>query len=313
MEKASMNDYNRGVLYGICAYILWGILPLYWKVLDHVPSIEILAHRIVWSFVFVMVLIALTGKWSHSIDEFKNLFKQWKTGVLVVTAAVLITVNWFTYIWAVTHDHVIETSLGYYINPLISVLIGMVFLKEKLNFGQIIAFSLAGVGVIVLTSQYGNFPWVAITLAFSFGFYGLCKKVVKLNALFSLTFETLFVTPIALIYISFLQVDGSSSFATISITTTLLLIGAGVATALPLLWFAEGARRIPLSLMGFLQYIAPTITLLLGIFLFHETFTFIDFIGFLFIWTALIIFTVTKTKWILNFQTKMKKNRSIGI
>lgn len=313
MEKASMNDYSRGVLYGICAYILWGILPLYWKVLDHVPSIEILAHRIVWSFVFVMVLIAFTGKWSHSIDEFKNLFKQWRTGVLVVTAAVLITVNWFTYIWAVTHDHVIETSLGYYINPLISVLIGMVFLKEKLNFGQIIAFSLAGVGVIVLTSQYGNFPWVAITLAFSFGFYGLCKKVVKLNALFSLTFETLFVTPIALIYITFLQVDGSSSFATISITTTLLLIGAGVATALPLLWFAEGARRIPLSLMGFLQYIAPTITLLLGIFLFHETFTFIDFIGFLFIWTALIIFTVTKTKWILNFQTKMKKNRSIGI
>lgn len=310
MDKSSMNEYKIGIWYGIAAYTAWGFLPLYWKILYHVPAGEILAHRIVWSFVFVFLLIITTGKWKIFVNEWKNLFVHWKTGLSLLVASLFVTGNWFIYIWAINHGHVIESSLGYYINPLVSVLLGVFVLKEKLNFWQIVSFCLAGVGVLILTIKYGSFPWIALSLALTFALYGLAKKLIKLSAMFSLAFETMFVTPIALLFILTLQFKGVGSFGTITLTTILLLMGAGIATALPLLWFADAAKRIPLSMLGFLQYIAPTIMLVLGIALFHEHFTTLHFIGFLFIWIALLIFTFSKTKLLPRVQPKWKK--SIG-
>jgi chloramphenicol-sensitive protein RarD len=306
MEEQNSKELTSGIWYTAFAYIFWGILPLYWKLLEKVPAVEILAHRIVWSFVFIMCLLVFCKKWDLLKRNFKEIFHSRSQCFAVIASSLLISTNWLVYIWAVNSDHIIETSLGYYINPLISVLLGMVFLKEKLSFWQFISFALAFVGVVILTVQYGQIPWIALTLAISFGLYGLTKKVTKLDSMIGLMFETLIVVPLASLYLIFLAGQGSASFGT-SFSTTLLFIGAGVATGLPLLWFAQGAKTVPLAMIGFLQYIAPSISLLLGIFIYHEHFSKTHLVSFLFIWTALALFSLSKSKRLSALQPKLGK------
>lgn len=281
-----------GIIYTTGAYILWGFLPIYWKLIDAVPAGEILAYRIVYSFLFMIVIVLLTRNWAGFFKEFKRIIKDKKELISISAASVLISLNWLTYIWAVNTDHVIQASLGYYINPLISILLGMIVLKEKLTRNQWVSFGLAGIGVFYLTFHFGVFPWISFVLAFTFGFYGLLKKMVNVSAMFGLTIETMIVTPIALIYLAALSKTApvSSNFAD---PITLLLIGAGIATAIPLLLFASGAKQIPLAMLGFLQYIAPTIMLILGVFLYHEVFTRAHLVAFIFIWSALIIYMLS--------------------
>lgn len=304
MDK-SPNQYVIGVWYTVAAYTMWGFLPLYWKLMETVPASEILAHRIVWSFVFIFILLALTSKWEKLKIECKNLFSEPLQLLGVFFASVLISANWFIYIWAVNQEQVIEASLGYYINPLISVMLGIIFLREKLTIWQTISVVLATIGVLIITLKYGEVPWIALSLALSFGLYGLAKKITKLGSIIGLTFETLLVVPVAFIYLSMLHVDGTGSMSNSSVYFLFILMGAGIATALPLIFFAQGAARIPLSMIGFLQYIAPTISLLLGVFVFQESFTKTHLISFIFIWTALALYTVSKTKYMLYIESKL--------
>lgn len=287
------NQIKKGVIYASLAYTLWGILPLYWKLIDNIPSSEILAHRILWAFVFVSILLTQNRQWK----EFRQTLKNKKYLLLITLAAITITINWGSYIWAVNSSHIVESSLGYYINPLIVVFFGMVFLKEKLNRWQIVALSLASIGVIILTVQYGKLPWISIVLAVSFALYGLLKKLTNVNSMTSLALETAIVTPFTLIYITGRQLYGIGALGSITLVQTILLICSGAITAIPLLLFAKGAKRIPLSTLGFTQYISPTISLLLGVFLFHEKFTIIHLISFSFIWCALLIYSIPQIKF----------------
>ncbi|WP_020062119.1 EamA family transporter RarD [Bacillus sp. 123MFChir2] len=308
-----MEAQKKGIIYATSAYMMWGILPLYWKLIDDVSAEEILAHRIVWAFVFMLFVLFISKRFGQFTNEFTQLFKRPKLFMSLTIASILISGNWFVYIWAVNHNHVIEASLGYYINPLVSILLGTLVLKEKLNFWQYIAVGLAAFGVAILTIRYGSIPWIAISLACTFGLYGLSKKLLDYDSMIGLTMETMIVTPIALVYLGMLGAKGISSFGTVSITSTLLLAGAGIVTALPLLYFAKGTKLIPLSMVGFLQYIAPTISLVLGIFVFHEHFTSAHMTAFFFIWIALFIFSIAKTKFMLNRQPKFIKNKSAKV
>ncbi|MGM7703397.1 EamA family transporter RarD [Pseudalkalibacillus sp. Hm43] len=310
MTENQRKEQVAGVAAGAGAYILWGFLPLYWKLINHVPSEEILAHRMIWSFVFMLIVLMFLRRIKKFVTELKELIANKKKLVGLLFAAIFITINWYTYIWAVNNNHVVEASLGYYINPLVSVLLGIVFLKERLSFWQIISFTFAAIGVSILTFNFGSIPWVAISLAVSFGLYGLLKKLTALGALTGLTIETMFITPVALLYVSFLVNDGTNSFVLSEPMTASLLFGAGVATAIPLLLFATGANRVSLSMIGFLQYIAPTIMLVLGIFLYNETFSQIHMISFIFIWIALAIFTLSNTRLLARFEPRMTKEKS---
>lgn len=289
------NQKRIGIIYTAVAYLLWGFLPIYWKLVDTVPAGEILAHRIVWSFVFMLVIILVLRKGLPFIQECKVFLKNKRKLIGISLASVFISLNWLTYIWAVNSGHVIQASLGYYINPLISILLGIIVLKESLNRNQLLSFILAGIGVVYLTFSYGVFPWISLILALSFGFYGLLKKMVDVSAMFGLAIETMIVTPIALLYLAFLPVHAFTLASPVS-STNLILIGAGVATAVPLLLFASGAKQIPLAMIGFLQYIAPTIMLFLGVFLYDEPFTTAHLIAFAFIWVALIIYMMSSYK-----------------
>ncbi|RYG72230.1 EamA family transporter RarD [Lentibacillus lipolyticus] len=285
-----MNQENKlGIIYATGAYILWGFLPIYWKLLDTVPAGEILAHRIIWSFVFMIIVVVSVRKWRPFLHECQVILRDKKKLIGISLASVVISMNWLTYIWAVNNDHVIQASLGYYINPLVSILLGMIVLKETLTRRQIFSFVLAAVGVINLTVSFGVFPWVSILLALTFALYGLLKKTVDISAMFGLTMETIIVTPLALLYL-FLFSSESLSAAVMTSGTGLLLIGAGVATAVPLLLFAFGAKQIPLSMVGFLQYIAPTIMLILGVFVYKETFSIAHLLSFVLIWIALVLY-----------------------
>jgi chloramphenicol-sensitive protein RarD len=289
-----------GTWYAIVAYVTWGILPLYWKTLKLVPAREILAHRVIWSFVFLCLFNTVRKRW----PEVKQDYTQTSNRVSSLISAMIIGAVWFIYIWAINANHVVEASMGYYINPLISVVLGMIFLKERLTFWQNIAFVLAILGVAFLTVQYGRFPWIALSLAVGFGLYGLLRKTSRVGSITGLTAETAILTPVALIFILFLVYRKTSAAVGASITTYLLLIGAGIVTSVPLVWFAKGARRIPLSMIGFFQYLAPTITLLLGIFVFKEPFTTTHLISFGLIWTALIIYTSSRARFKKRFQPK---------
>ncbi|GED53419.1 MULTISPECIES: EamA family transporter RarD [Brevibacillus] len=283
---------KQGVLYAIGAYFMWGMLPLYWKVFEKMGAWEILAHRIIWSAVFVVALLFVTKK----LRYLKSSVTEAKTWIALVLSSLIISGNWLIYIWAVNIGHVMETSLGYYINPLLSVLFGVLFLKERMRLGQWIAIVLAAIGVSVMTFHYGKVPWVAILLALTFALYGLAKKTVKLEPMMSLAWETLFVAPIALAYVLALQVNGQETALSLEAWQIVLLTLAGVATALPLYWFAQAAKRLPLSMVGFVQYLSPTITLLMAIFLFHEPFTQTHLISFGFIWSALVVFTISSLR-----------------
>jgi chloramphenicol-sensitive protein RarD len=278
---------NKGVWSAVGAYLLWGLLPIYWKALQAVPAIQILCHRFVWSFVFLISLILIRGEWA----SFKRVFTSRKTLLIYTAAACLLAVNWLTYIWGVNAGFVVETSLGYFINPLVSVLLGVFFLKEKLRPFQWMIVSLAGLGVLYLTFSYDGVPWIALILAFSFGIYGLVKKTAPLGSLHGLGLETTILLLPTTLYLLYAQAQGVGAFRNVNTTTTVLLAFTGVVTAFPLLLFASAARRINLSTLGILQYIAPTCQFLLGILVYHETFTFARLIGFVIIWSALILFT----------------------
>lgn len=289
-----MEKDNSGVFWAVSAYLMWGILPIYWKSLGHISSMEILTGRIMWAFLFTLLLIVLLKKGRDLLLDIKVLWKSQKSFWSLFLASFLISGNWFIYIWAVNEGFLVQTSLGYYINPLVSVLLGIVFLKERLAAAQRVALLFAVVGVAILTVSYGSFPWISFVLAISFAVYGLVKKQVQLDALRGLTIETFFVTPIALGFYIWLFTKGEAAFLHINLKTDILLVFTGVVTAVPLILFAKGAQRMPLYMVGFLQYIAPTIMLFLGVVIYEETFGQIEFIAFACIWLALIVFTVSK-------------------
>jgi chloramphenicol-sensitive protein RarD len=279
---------NRGLWYAIGAYCAWGLFPLYWKALHGVPALELIGHRILWSFALLAIVILVQRGWkSFAADAFKPRV----LGIYTV-AAVLVSVNWFVYVWAVNAGFVVETSLGYFINPLISVLFGVVLLREKLRRFQWVAVGLAAAGVTYLTIAYGSLPWIALTLAISFALYGLVKKLAPLGSVNGLALETGMLSLPALAYLLFLDRAGTGAFLHSEPRINLLLVGAGFATTIPLLLFASAARRIPLLWIGLLQYIAPTIQFILGVTIYHEALTTQRLIGFSMVWAALIVFAV---------------------
>ncbi|MBS4222741.1 EamA family transporter RarD [Lederbergia citrea] len=295
-----------GIFYTVFAYIVWGLLPIYWKFLGHVSADEILANRIFWAFWFMLLVLLFGKKWNMFFVSLKMLKQQPKTFLALATASVLVSCNWFIYIWAVNAEKMVEASLGYYINPLISVLLGVIVLKEKMSIAQIISFFLALTGVLILTIAYGQFPWVAFGVAITFGIYGLVKKMVKVDSGIGLTLETMFLMPLAFIYILFQFLNGQTALFSTSLSTDLLLMGSGAATAIPLLYFAKGVIRIPLYLAGFIQYIAPTLMLILGVIIYKEPFEATQIIAFSFIWGALILFTFSAVK-VSNYNRKQRK------
>lgn len=301
------NEIKTGAFQAGLSYLLWGILPIYWKLLDHVNAEDILANRIFWSFAFMMVVLFFSKKLGNLFSVLKTFKQNRKEMYALIIASFLISTNWFIYIWAVNHHQMIEASLGYYINPLVSVLLGVIFLKEKLSPTQYASFIIAGIGVLILGISYGKFPWISIVLALSFGVYGLAKKMIKVDSAVGLTLETLVVTPFALAYMVFLFLNGEHALFAGSVTTDLLLVGAGAATAFPLLYFAKGAQKIPLSMLGLLQYIAPTITLLLGVLVYGEHFTKHHLQAFVFIWSALTIYSLSRTKLFANSAGSLRK------
>ncbi|MBC1459175.1 EamA family transporter RarD [Listeria newyorkensis] len=296
----SEKEKTLGILAAIGAYIIWGVLPLYWKMAGDVPASEILAYRIIWSFVFMVAIIAILGKTKEVWAEIISIFKRPKLILAISVASVLITANWFIFIFTVNDGHVISASLGYYINPLVNVLLATLFLKEKLSRGEMLAVLSAAIGVLILAIHQGVFPWAAISMAVTFGLYGLIKKLVPISAWGGLTIETLIMTPFAMIFLLFFAQDAFMQFG---LDTNLVLFGAGVVTAIPLLLFATSARRISYVMLGFIQYVGPTLMLILGVFVFHEAFDSTQLIAFLFIWAALLIFTVSN----IIITQKMKK------
>jgi chloramphenicol-sensitive protein RarD len=277
---------NKGSWYAIGAYVSWGLFPVYWKLLHHVPALQLISHRIVWSFLALIVFILFIHQWIG----FRSTVFAWSVLRVYCFAAVLIGINWLTYVWAVNACHIVETSLGYFINPLLSVSMGVFFLHEHLRPRQWISIGLAAAGVLFLAVVHGSIPWIALTLAFSFAFYGLVKKTAPLGSLYGLTLETGILLFPALFYLFISDLNGTGAFLHTGTTADILLAGAGIVTTIPLLMFASAARRIPLSLIGILQYISPTLQFLIGVLIYHESFTFIQFIGYAIVWLALILF-----------------------
>ncbi len=279
---------KKGLGFALGAYGLWGLLPIYWKLLLEVPALEILLHRMVWSLVFLGGLLLLSGRWRR----LRGAWGEPRTRWIYLGASLLIAANWGIYIWAVNSGFVVETSLGYFINPLVNVFLGVVVFHEKLRLGQWSAIGLAAVGVVYLTLTYGRLPWISLSLALLFAIYAVLKKIAPLPAVEGLTFETalMFLPAVAVLIVC--QISDSGSFTRLSGATDLLLIGSGVATAVPLVFFAAAAQRLPLSLIGVLQYIAPVMQLLLGVLVYGEPFDRQRLVGFAFIWLALLVFTV---------------------
>ena len=282
---------NKGIWYGLAAYAMWGLFPIYWKWLHEVPALQVIGHRVSWSFILLVVVILLSRQWA----PFRSAVMAPGIIGIYAIAGVLLSINWLVYVWGVNSGFIIETSLGYFINPLISVLLGVLFLHERLRTMQWVPVGLAAAGVLYLTFTYGRLPWIALSLAVSFGVYGLVKKIAPLGSLYGLTLETALVFPIALLYLAFVQFQGTGAFLHQGLPTDLLLIGTGAVTSIPLLMFASAARQIPLTMIGVLQYIAPTLQFLIGVFLYHEPFDHTRLIGFSLVWVALIIF------WLENY------------
>ncbi len=286
-----MTEQRRGLLLGVAAYVMWGGFPLYWPLLEPAGALEILAHRILWSLLTMGLLMLLLRR----ITEFRALFRHRRTFLLLAAAAFAITFNWATYIYGVNNDRVVETSLGYFINPLVTVLMGVLILGERLRRLQWLAMGIATLAVVVLTLDYGRLPWVALVLAFSFGTYGLAKKSANAGAVESLTLETSLIAPFAAAYVAWLAATGQSNFASHGVGHALLLSSAGIVTAVPLICFGAAAIRVSMVTLGLLQYLAPVIQFGLGVFWFHEDMPAGRWIGFTLVWVALVIFTVEAT------------------
>ena len=277
---------RRGVMAATTAFVIWGLFPLYLRPLTHVPALEILAHRVAWCLLFVMGWLAWKGRLAEVAAALRD------RGVLarLVLSAGLIAVNWGLYVWAVSNGRVLEASLGYFIGPLVNVLLGVGALHERLNPRQWTAVALAAAGVAWLTVAAGGLPWVSLVLAFSFGIYGMVRKVANVAAVPGLAVETLLLAPVALGFIGWLGAQGTGAFGQPPLHIGLLLAGSGLITALPLALFATGARLIPYSVVGIIQYIGPTLQLLLGVFLYGEPFAGARAIGFCVIWAGLAVF-----------------------
>ena len=277
----------RGATYAAFAYLLWGLFPIYFKWVGHVAPLEVLAHRMLWSLVFVALLLAWLrrGAWLQHLTDVRLLLRFF-------VSAATVSINWGIYIWAVPAGHIVDASLGYFINPLVNVLIGTLFMAERMRPWQWLAVALAALGVAWLTWQAGTLPWIGLVLAFSFAAYGWLRKTAPLGAVEGLAVETALLTPLAVGYLLWLAAAGQSAFVSGSWGTELLLLAAGPVTALPLLLFAAGARRIPFSMLGMLQYIAPTLQLLIGVWLYHEPFPATKAVGYALIWIALAVFTL---------------------
>lgn len=280
-------NHLQGVFYCLLSYTVWGLFPLYWRLLKNVSPMEILAHRVLWSFVFMYLLCVFWKK-----KSLRQVFKDKKQMLKLVLCGSIISVNWGLYIWAVSNNHVVDASLGYYINPLLNVLLGVLFFKERLNKIQIIAVVLVFSGVVYFGYEHGSLPWISLILGLSFAIYASIKKTLSIGSLQGLTIETLSVTPIALLYLSSLFFRHENAIFAISPLITVLLIMAGIVTALPLFWFGIAANKIPLSTIGFLQYISPTLQLLIGIMVFGEAFTTAHAICFYCIWAGLLLYSV---------------------
>ncbi len=292
MEK----NYKMGVLYGLGAYLLWGVLPVYWKLLQHVDAMEILVSRFLWSAVFVFLLLCVSGKLQVFVQETKAIFSTWKTSICMILAAIMISFNWGIFIWAVEDGRIVETSMGYYINPLMNVLFGVLFLRERLDKLQTAAVICAAIGIGVIIVKNGSLPWVSLTLPLTFALYALLKKIIVAQALTSIMLETLLMSPLAAGYLYYLAQHGGNIYQSCDSKTFLLLAGAGVVTATPLLLFTACARKLPLNLVGFLQYLAPSITLLLGVFVYGEPFNSTIATAFGCIWFGLALFIWSQVK-----------------
>lgn len=281
------SSYRVGLLLGIGAYGLWGLFPLFWPLLEPASALEILADRFVWSFVFLALVMTVTRSWSRlrpALSQRRNL-------ALLVVATLLISLNWGVYIWAVNSGRVLEASLGYFINPLVVVLLGTLVFHEQLRRLQWTAVAVAAVAVAVLTAGFGGVPWIALVLAFSWAGYGVVKKIVGMDPIASLTIETAYATPIAVAYLVWLQVQGTLAFGHSSPGNTVLLMLTGVVTAVPLVMFGGAANRIPLSTIGVLQYLTPTIQFVIGITVAGEVMSAFQWVGFVIVWIALAVFT----------------------
>lgn len=278
---------NPGIAYAACAYIAWGLFPLYFHQMAAVPATQMLAHRIVWSLVFVFGLLALRRQWQW----LHPLGRQPKVLAAFAASALLLSTNWLTYIWSVNHGHIVEASLGYFITPLVNVALGYSVLHERPRRLQWAALALAALGVVWLTVQTGHLPWIALLLAATFGSYGLLRKIAVLGPLEGLALETLMLAPVALVALVVWWLQGTASFPAPEWSANLWLISAGPVTAVPLLLFAAGARRLSMTTLGLLQYLGPTLQLALGVWLFHEPFTPARLIGFGLIWAALVAYT----------------------
>ncbi|MGE7090377.1 EamA family transporter RarD [Lysinibacillus sp. NPDC048646] len=289
-----MSNEKKGILAAFFAYVIWGAFPLYWKMLEHVPSMEILLGRVIWSFVFTVIAVLLIGMRKELLADLKYLWTHQKLFWLLAGASFVISMNWYLYIWAVTHEHLVETSLGYYINPLLSVIFGVVFFKERLSRAQWVATGIAFIAVIILTINYGSVPWVALLIALTFAVYGVLKKKITIDATRGLAIETLFILPFALGYYIYLFTTSQASFLHVNVQTDILMIVSGIVTAVPLILFAKGAQNIPLYLLGFIQYVAPTIVLILGVVLYKEPFSQVELTAFSIIWMALLLFSGSK-------------------
>ena len=294
-KPSSVAQEDRsGLIAALAAFTTWGLIPVYWKLLSNIPATQILAHRFVWTTAFLVALLSWQQRWL----EVRDATRSRRALLYCFASGVAISVNWFFFIWAVNAGRVIETSLGYFMTPLVNVLFGAIFLRERLTRLQLISVLLAASGVLYLTFGYGRFPWIAVTLCTTFGLYGLLRKKSGTAAVPGLFLETIMLVPFAIAYLAFLKVNGTLLFDRGGLSLSILLISTGVITAVPLFWFGYAARYLRLTTLGFLQYLAPTISFFLGVFLYHEPFTRGHLITFGLIWIALAIFTFEAvTRW----------------
>lgn len=287
---SATREARAGLVYALGAYLAWGVIPAYFKLLAHVPPIVVLANRIVWSLAFLVVLLTFQRKWG----EVRAAVTRRRTLAVLMCSTGMIAVNWFVFLWAITNGHILQASLGYFINPLVNVLLGVAILRERLRPGQIAGLLLATAGVVVMTISTGGVPWVALSLAFSFAFYGLLRKIAPVGPVAGLSIETATLFPVALLIATGMIPISGHVFPTASFSrgTISLLVSSGVITAIPLLLFAAGARRLRLATMGFLQYVSPTCQLLLAVLVYDEPFSSRQLLSFALIWTGLAAYTL---------------------
>jgi chloramphenicol-sensitive protein RarD len=282
-----MSIRRKGTLFALGAYLMWGLFPIYWKQLETISALQLIGHRIAWSFIVLALVVLARGEAGSLIASLNR-----RTIQIYAVAALLISANWYTYVWAVVHGYVVEASLGYFINPLFSVFLGVVLFRERLRLLQWLPIGLAAIGVLYLTLNHGGFPWIAVILAVTFGLYGAIKKAAPLGSLFGLSLETGLLLIPAIAYLTLVDVQGHGAFLHSGPKLDLMMVGGGLITAVPLLLFAGAASRVPLGTLGILQYLTPTMQFLLGVLAYGESFTHDRLIGFAFVWAGLALFWI---------------------